>query len=57
MIFDVYHPDLSTSEVRALAELTADSNPYSYYFDYIERGRSPDWVYDSPRAPGSDDAW
>jgi aspartyl/asparaginyl beta-hydroxylase (cupin superfamily) len=53
LIFDVYHPDLTGAEREALAQLTLQSNPHSYYFDFIESGQSPDWVYNPVSRAGN----
>jgi aspartate beta-hydroxylase len=53
LIFDIYHPDLSGAETEALADLTLQSHPHSYYFDFIESGQAPDWVYHSVSRAGN----
>jgi len=46
LIFDIYHPDLTTAEIDALARLTLESDPHKYYFDLINSGHTADWVYE-----------
>ncbi len=46
LLFDFFHPGLSTDETDFLLGLVRKRQPHRFYLEGIEKGFTPDWVYD-----------